>query len=271
MVIYLDYIFIENFLIDYILLKETSSIARKNVKYINIVISALIAAIYITIMLYFKIQLFNYLICKVLLIIVIIYISFKPKTVKEYLKLITIFFLMSVINVGTITVLTNILNLQKGSGIINIIVYITSFVLSRYFTGYMWKIYKSKIKNEELIYKVIINIGDKKYIYKAFLDTGNNVFSYTYNLPVLFAELVEEDMLNALENKEKFVIKTMTLSQVTNKTAYILDNVEIMQNGNNWKVKVAVVFERMKLSKDSSYNMLLNYNLYAQELGGIKI
>lgn len=271
MVIYLDYIFIENFFIDYILLKETANVARKNVKNRHIVIASLIAAIYITIMLYFKIQLFNYCICKVLLVIVMIYISFKPKRIKEHLKLTNIFFLMSVINVGTITVLTNILNLQNGNGTINIIVYITSFIFSRYFTGYMWKIYKSKIKSEELIYKAIINIGGKKYIYKAFLDTGNNVFSYTYNLPVLFAELVDEDMLNALEKEEKFVIKTMTLSQVTNKTAYILDNVEIMQNGNNWKVKVAVVFERMKLSKDSSYNMLLNYNLYAQELGGIKI
>lgn len=274
MTIYLDYIFIENFLIDYILLKETSYIARKEITHRRAIISAIIASSYVAFMMYFKIQELNYLICKMLLVVIMIYISFKPKKTNEYIKLIALFFLISVINVGTLTVVTRLLNLQDANMLLKFIVYIVSLFLSKFFTSHMWKLYKREIKNDDLIYEVKIRLGDKIYKYNAFLDTGNNVYSYTYNVPVIFAEILEDDMLQELEkrkDKESFNIRTVTLSSEANKLAYIFDKVEITKKGKMWYVKAAIVFERTKLSKDNSYNMLLNYILYTQNLGGIKI
>lgn len=271
MTIYLDYIFIENLLIDYILLKETSYVARKNTLNKYLLLSAIVGTSYVVLMLYLKLQQLNYLICKALLIIVMVYIAFRPKKVYEYIKLTGVFILISVINVGTITVLTNLLNLERITGLLKVTIYSASLLLSRFFTRYMWKVYKQNIKDHDLIYKVKIRINDKTYKYKGFLDTGNNVFSYTYDVPVIFAELIDDEILYELKEKESFSIKTVTLSSAQEKRAYIFDNVEITKEDKTYKVKVAIVFEKTKLSKDNSYNMLLNYNLYTQDLGGIKI
>jgi len=187
------------------------------------------------------------------------------------MKIIAMFFLISCINVGCLIILTNLLNMQKAKLLLRLVVYITSFTLSKFFAHQMWQIYKSKIKNDDLIYDVKLNLNEKTYKYKAFLDTGNSVYSYTNNLPVIFAEILDDEIVKELKNKEYFNIRTITLSNETNKKAYIFENVEITKNEKVWFVKVAVVFERAKLSKDCSYNMLLNYILYTQDLGGIKI
>ena len=271
MTIYLDYIFIENFLIDYILLKETSYMARKNISYKSVIISSVIGSLYVVIMMYFKIPELNYIICKLLLAVIMIYISFKPKLVYEYIKLVSLFLLTSVINVGTLMVITNLLNLQSISGLLKLTLYISSLFLSKYFTEYMWKIYKREIRSDDLIYEVKICLGDKVYKYNGFLDTGNNVYSYTYDVPVIFGELLDESMLKDLELKESFNIRTVTLSNESNKNAYLFDKVEITKKDKIWFVRAAIVFEKNKLSKDNSYNMLLNYILYTQDLGGIKI
>ena len=271
MTIYLDYIFIENLLIDYILLKETSYIARRPVLNKHLLISAIIGSIYIVLMLYLKLQELNYLICKLLLATVMIYIAFRPKKANEYIKLIGVFILISVINVGTITVITNLLSLKSITGLLQIFVYVISLLLSRIFTKYMWKVYKQNIKDNDLIYEVRFKVNNKIYKYNGFLDTGNNVFSYTYDVPVIFAEVVDDEILCNINEKESFSIQTVTLSSSQEKRAYIFDDVEITKKDEKYIVKVAIVFEKTKLSKDNSYNMLLNYNLYAQNLGGIKI
>ena len=150
-------------------------------------------------------------------------------------------------------------------------VYITSFIISKFFANQMWQVYKREIKNDDLIYDVKLKLNGKVYKYKAFLDTGNSVFSYANNIPVIFAEILDKDILKELETKEYFNIRTITLSNESNKKAYIFENVEIIKNEKVWFVKVGIVFEKAKLSKDSSYNMLLNYILYTQDMGGIKI
>ena len=271
MTIYLDYIFIENFLIDYLMLKETSYIARKNTTTKRVIISSVISSLYVVLMMCLKLEELNYLICKLLLVVIMIYISFEPKRIDEHIKLIALFFLISVINVGTLIVITNLLNLKDINTILKIITYLVSLFLSKSCMKNMWQIYKRQIRDEDLIYEVVIRLDNKKYKYKAFLDTGNNVYSYTYNVPIIFAEVLDKTMLKAISSKEFFNIRTVTLSSECNKRAYIIENVEIRKKDRAWNVKVGVVFENTKLSKDHSYNMLLNYVLYTQDLGGIKI
>ena len=271
MTIYLDYIFIENLLIDYILLYETGYISKINFRNRNLLASSIIASVYIVIMMYFNIGKFNLVICKLLLVNIMVYISFKPIRLNEYVKYIIIFLLVNVVNVGSVIVITMIFNLSEATGILKIITYVISFIIAKILMVCMWNIYKREIKNDDLIYDVNIHINGKVYKYKAFLDTGNNVFSYSNNLPVIFAELKDKQILKEIENKEYFYINTITLSNKSEKKAYVLDEVEIIKKDKRWHVKVAIIFEDMKLSKDSSYDMLLNYILYTESLGGIKI
>lgn len=271
MIIYLDVIFIENLIIDYILLKETAFISRKDICNKNTLFSAIIASSYIVIMAYLKIRFLDYIFCKILIITIIIYISFKPKKIKEYVKIIMLFLLISVINVGSVTLFSNLFNLQNAQGLLKIGIYIISLVVSRMFAYYMWQIYKREIKNEDLIYTVKIKLNKKRYEYKAFMDTGNNVYSYTEDVPVIFAELLDDDISEELKRKEYFYINTVTLSKEVTKKAYVFDNVEIFKNEKRWMAKAAIVFENNKFARDNSYNMILNYFLYTDKIGGIRI
>ena len=54
MKIYLDYIFIENFIIDFIILYETSLMAKIKVKNKWLVIAAALSSLYVVIMIVFK-------------------------------------------------------------------------------------------------------------------------------------------------------------------------------------------------------------------------
>ena len=107
MKVYLDVIFLENIVIDVILLKELSYIARKNFYIKKAILASFIGALYIVIMLYFKIEELSYASFKVLLAFVIIYIHFNPKTIPEYLKLVALFILVSVINIGALYFIKN--------------------------------------------------------------------------------------------------------------------------------------------------------------------
>ncbi len=271
MTIYLDYIFIENFIIDYILIKETSQIARRKISNKKAILAAIIASCYVVFMMYLKIQELNYVFCRILLVIVMVYIAFKPKEISEYLKITALFFLICSINIGCLMVVMNLLNMQNSTNFLKLIIYILSFLLSKFLANHMWQIYKREIKNDDLIYNVKLKLNGKEYKYKAFLDTGNSVYSHTNNLPVIFAEILDSNIVKDLEKKESFNIRTVTLSNEASKKAYIFEDVEITKNEKVWFVKVAVVFERARLSKGGSYNMLLNYILYTQDLGGIKI
>jgi len=122
---------------------------------------------------------------------------------------------------------------------------------------------------DNLNYTVILRVGSKKYTYEGFLDTGNTV--YSHGMPVVFAEVFDESILDKLKDKEYFETKTVTLGNITVKRAYIFEDIQITNGRDTWRVKAGVVFENNKITKFNNYNMILNYILYTDSMGGIKI
>lgn len=271
MKVYLDYIFIENFLIDFILLKETSMLAKEKTKNRFLVLSSIISSAYVLLMVVLKVEILNYLISKILLAVVITYISFKPDIFKKYIRLLILFFAVSIINVGTVEVITNLLGINQIDGIQKVTIYISGFLISKLIIIDLWKIYKLNLKSKSLIYDVTLKMGKKKYKYKAFLDTGNNVYSYHNDLPIVFAEIKDENQIKILDNMQSFEINTITLSNKTQKRAYLFNNVEIFKEGKTWYVDMGIVFEQSKFSKNNQYDMILNYILFSEKLGGISL
>ncbi|MBR6688680.1 MAG: sigma-E processing peptidase SpoIIGA [Clostridia bacterium] len=269
MTIYLEYIFLENLIMDFVVLKETIEIAKVNLNNKRIMLASLISSTYVVVMFYFRLERLNYVVTKLLLAICIIYISVKPKTMKIYSKCFVLFFLVSIINVGTYIVISNIFNMSNELGLEKAFVYIFTYFVGKTFLGGLWRIYRTEINKNELNYTVKINIGGKIYTYTGFLDTGNTV--YSHGVPVIFAELLDEKMLKGIENKPYFNVKTVTLGNVCTKKAYILEGIKISSKTKEWIVNAGVVFEDRQLSKQNNYNMILNYILYTESMGGIEI
>ncbi len=269
MTIYLECIFIENLIMDFIILKETVEIAKLKLNIKRLVLASIFSSIYVVAMIAFKLSFLNYITTKILSAMCMMYIAVIPREIEVYLKSIILFFMVSIINVGTYTCISSIFNLQSETGLEKVLVYISTYYFAKTFLVKLWKIYRTEINKKELNYTVELNISGKVYTYVGFLDTGNTV--YSHGLPIIFAELLDEKMLEELNNYESFDVKTVTLGNVCSKKAYILDGVKISTKNKSWDVKVGVVFEERKISKLNNYNMILNYILYTESMGGIKI
>lgn len=269
MIIYLDYLFIENVIFDFIILKEVASISKVKHKNKSIIFATMFSAIYVVIMLIFKLKGLNYFVSKLLLAFLTVYIAFKPKKLICYTKLVSMFFLVSIVNVGILIVSKNLLGINELTGITKISIYIFVYIVGRIILFKLWKIYSTNITKSSLNYTVTLQIGKKEYKYEAFLDTGNTV--YSHGMPVIFAEVLDESILEELHDKEYFETKTVTIGNITKRKAYVFEDILISNNEGTYHVKAGVVFENNKMSKFNNYNMILNYILYTESMGGIKI
>ena len=269
MTIYLEYLFIENLIMDFIILKETIELAKLNASNKRMFLASIFSSIYVIVMFVFKLNILNYWISKILLSMCMTYIAVLPKDIKIFLKSILLFFMVSTINVGTYVCVSNMFNIPSVTGLEKAFIYIATYYLAKTFLTGLWRMYRTEINKRDLNYTVELNISGKLYTYTGFLDTGNTV--YSHGLPVIFAEVLDETVFEKLKNYESFDVKTVTLGNVCTKKAYILEGIRIGNKKKEWIVNAGVVFENRKISKLNNYNMVLNYILYTETMGGIKL
>ena len=213
MTIYIDIVLIENLIMNYIILCATSIIMKLKINYIRIFMGSLIGAIYAVISYMSTFEAYSTLVLKIILSIIIVYISFNPQTVKKLLKEVLIFYLTSFLFGGVAFSLLYFINpksiiSQNGvlvgtypikmailGAIIGSIIIITSF-----------KIVKSKVSNKDMFCNIEIKINGKKVKTKAMIDTGNLLKEPITNIPVVVVEhtllydVIPKQILNNLEN-----------------------------------------------------------------------
>lgn len=188
MSIYLDYIFIENFCITFIILLETAYLIRKRTNKLRLVLGSIICALYVCIMIVLKIDELDYVISKIALNIITVYIAFKTRDIKEYLKIISVFYLVTGVNIGTNIFISQMFNLPVNSLRGKTIVYGGGVLASYLIFKYLWKIYNNNMTEKDCLYNVIIKFQNKSFKYTGFLDTGNSLKDIINNRYVLFAK-----------------------------------------------------------------------------------
>ena len=94
MTVYLDIVFLENLIMNYIIIYATGVVIKAEVNRLEIFIASGVGAIYTIVMYLDVIPIYSNFIMKIVLSIVIVYISFKPKTVKKLIKEIVIFYII---------------------------------------------------------------------------------------------------------------------------------------------------------------------------------
>lgn len=269
MAYYIEYIFLENVIVNYIIIYELTIFVKCKVNKISFIIGILLLSCYSTAIYFFKEEGIINRFTKILVVFFCIYIIFLPKEVVKYIKICIYYFLLSFMFVGIVIALTLFFNLEISNIVIKIIAYIISSLILYIFNKYLWKMWKSRIKKEDLIY----NIKIKDIIIKAFVDTGNNVHDFIKNLDVIFVEekykneLKEKSLIN---KKEKLNIKTISGDEYVE--GYIVENVEIRKKNKNICVlkKVVLVFVDREL-KNGEYNALISYETYIEKLKGVAL
>lgn len=213
MTVYIDVVFLENLILNVIILYATSLIAKINLKIIRTLISASIGSIYAIMYYIFQIGLHSNIIFKFVLSVIMIYVAFNPKEFKTLLKVLILFYLTSFVFGGASLSVIYLVNAQRiniQNGMI-----IGKYTMNTIFTGIIiafiviviaFKIIKSKISKNDLFCDIRFKINSKEIKTKAMLDTGNLLKEPITNIPVVVVEhkllydVIPNEILDNIEN-----------------------------------------------------------------------
>lgn len=246
MVIYMDMLFLENFILDFIILYVTGLISKNKIKFLKLIFGSALGAIYVVMYYFIKINVYSNIIIKLLLSIIMIYISFVPTNFKEMLKLTVFFYLTSFVFGGAALSVIYMLNsrritIQNGILIGNYTIrtIFIGVVIACIVTIIAFKFVKAKFSKNDLFCNIIIKINNKQIKTKAMLDTGNFLKDPITNIPVV---VVEYTVLYDMVPKE------------------ILDNIEDILGGDLEKIPENIKNEYMSKLKVIPFSSLGKQN-----------
>lgn len=299
MTIYLDIIFVENMLMNYIILFATLIIvkAKNRRQQIRLILSSTIGSIY-SIIVYLKIlPIYSTIIAKIILSIVMIYVAFNPMNIKQLLKQLLTFYLISFIFGGCTFAFIYFIKPEKvmmNNGVfvgmypikVTLIAGIIAFVI----TQVAFKFNKTKLDTTNTLFSIKAYYEEKCLKLKALLDSGNMLKEPISGMPVIIAErealysIIPKEIFNNIEgviggdktknNKEvqKHLAKVrmvpfMSIGKENGMLLGIrMDKVKIeTENINMEKQNVIIGVYNNKLTKDNKYNALIGLNLLEGE------
>ena len=264
---YLEYIFIENIIVNLFLLYMINIFTKSNSKKLTIIISSLISTIYTIISMLLEL---NSMVIKILIVNFIIYIAYKPKELKKYIKIIIYYIFLYYSYLGIIIGITLFFNFNIENIVIKVLIYILSAILLYLLNNFMWKMWKTNIKKESLTYT--INIKGQEI--NCFVDTGNMVKNFEHNLDIIFLDKKWYKVLNEkniLNNKVETHIHSVIGDSVI--SGYIIENVEVYKNYKKVYTlkKIIISFSEQSINIYEKYSGLIGYNTYLENLEGVKL
>ena len=261
---YIEYIFIENLIVNILLIIQTHIFTNTKIKKLKIIIISIFLSLILTV---FKIINMNYIL-NILTISLSVYYIFKQnsKNLITILKYQIYFYFISVLYIGSIIYTVLIFNLNISSVITRLSIYLINQGLIYIVYKFVWKIWINKIKNEPLMYKLKLN----NINFNVFLDTGNNLSYLDYDVILI--------------DRKKYLKKIRKKQNIFSGYNYF-DVPIITTNGS--KVEKGVEYKNLKLKKErieydikksivvfidiNEYDGLLSYNTYLNKLRGVKL
>lgn len=300
--VYGDVIFVENLVMNCIILFSTAKLTRSRYKKLNIFLASIIGSVY-SVFYYFPGYEYLYTwFLKLIFSLFIIALAFTPYNLKEFGRAIAVFYIVFLIFGGAAFGVFYFINGIKFS--YQGIFYMESFPVKLLFASILsayiiikisWGYIVSKIRREKILMDVSVLQENKKIYLVALVDTGNSLTDPITNLPVLIAEyeivkelLPEEIQRIFEENKDNnlnVIASVLSKSEWMTKFRFIpfkslgnengmligfkpdAINVEDKNTKKNIKDIIIAIYNK-KLSKDGEYNALLHPDILSYYNGG---
>ena len=294
MTIYIDVVFIENLIMNYIILFATSIIIKIKVKHIRLILASSLGAIYSIIAYMSILEVYSSVILKIILSVIIVYIAYNPQNVKNMWKYLVIFYMTSFVFGGAAFALIYIVKpqdiLMKNGlflgtyplktiilgTIVAFVVIVTSF-----------KLVKSKISKKDMFCTIKININKVEIETKAMIDTGNLLKEPISNTPVIVVEhtllydCMPKEILNNLENilggdfeniseevKNKYIskLKVIPFSSLGKQNGMLIgikpEEITVINDENENKINNVIIgIYNKSLTKRGEYRALIGIEL----------
>ncbi len=298
MTVYLDVVLLENLCMNYIILFATGYILKIKQNHIRELISALLGAIYAIVAYMQILEIYSTITMKIVLSIVMVYIAYKPKTLKLLAKQLVIFYLTSFVFGGCAFALLYFVRpqdiLMKDGiyiGTYPIKIALLGCIVGFTITVISFRIVKSKLTKKDMICNIKIYINEKDIVTTAIIDTGNLLKDPITRVPVIVVEkdilygVLPNKILNNLtqiiggdvsqefyeEENIEYISKfrVIPFSSIGKENGMLLgfkaDKVIVEVNGNEEEVKNVIIgIYDKKLSKKGTYSALLGLDI----LGG---
>lgn len=269
--VFVDVLFIINFIIDYILLSVTSFFVKKSPKIPRMCASSAIGALYASVVFFLPMNTFFSLLGTLSVAFLMVFLAFGAKKSRALIKDISVFYLVSIgaSGVGFALIFTgNASHTAVNNGIfyadINaytmLFIFVISVLIIHTATGY---IKKQKIK-ASYMYNVTIEKNGNTVSDVALFDSGNFMTDPVTQKSVIIAEwqaisplFSEEKITEAIVNHpEDFVyIGCRGLGNVSAMFAFSPDRVT--SDEIDFREPVLIAITENQLDKSGSYRMLL--------------
>ncbi len=276
---YVEYIFAENFLIDFILLYITGNLIKIKIIYKRLILAALIGAIYVILIAYIRKPFMTYFIVKISVSILMIMVAYDIKGIIKNIKVILCFYIVTLVMVGAVFALYSITNNRVTVNIILISIFMVFALLKFLF-------YEIKLRKEKNNYirTVTIEVNDKIKSFRAFIDTGNELVDPMSGKPVIVVNIgILGDILGGdvtkeivefyknegknyenlfLEKNYKLKLRVIRYNTISNKNELMIciipDNITISGNDKNiTKADAVIGIYPQKINGKEDYDALL--------------
>ena len=294
MTIYIDVVFIENLIMNYIILFATSIIIKVKVKHIRLILASILGAIYSIIAYMSILEMYSSVILKIILSVIIVYIAYNPQNVKNMWKYLVIFYMTSFVFGGAAFALIYIVKPQDilmknglflGTYTLKTIILGTIVAFVVIVTSF--KLVKSKISKKDMFCTIKININKVEIETKAMIDTGNLLKEPISNTPVIVVEhtllydCMPKEILNNLENilggdfeniseevKNKYIskLKVIPFSSLGKQNGMLIgiktEEVTVINDENENKINNVIIgIYNKSLTKRGEYRALIGIEL----------
>ena len=213
MTVYLDIVFLENVLMNYIIIFATGVVIRDECRKWRIFAASVLGAAYTVVMYLNVIPIYSNFAMKIVLSVVIVYVAFKVKSFKKLVKNLVIFYLVSFVFGGCVFALMYFLQPQMAQirngvfvGAYPIKIALIGGLVAFVVLQVSFRIVKTKFSKKDMIFDVQVVINEKIVKVKALLDTGNLLKDPITGFPVIVVEhkslrgVIPEKILNNLDN-----------------------------------------------------------------------
>ncbi len=240
--VYVDQMFLENFIMNYIILYSTSKFSGVSSRWYRLSVGAFIGAVYVILSYIFGFYDSTLISIKILLAVIMIFASFKIKNIKDFFKALLFFFGITFLIGGAsigIAFLANFSMIEEGG-----VLYVEEFpvlvialgcAVSIIIIKWICVFLKKKINLAEFLYDIEIRIFDRKISTTALFDSGHNVKERFTEYPVIIVEncilkelvpgeIIEKISCNDFEFEEKWRrrLRLIPISTVSSQNEVII-------------------------------------------------
>ncbi len=211
---YIEFIIFQEFVVDFILLYITGSLLYKKIIFRRLIVASIIGVLYTIAVYCVDREFLNYFFVKFLVSILMLTISYAPRGVLEYVKVILCFYILSILIMGIIILSYFIFN----SRLTIILLFCAIFSVYLLFKILFYEIRKNK-EDKNYLRDVTIFLNGNSIDVVGFIDTGNELIDAISNKPVVIVDinyvngLFSDDTFNeiqkAYDNGNDFLINLM--------------------------------------------------------------